>query len=103
VGEVGVDGEGADGNAQFAALGHRVAGVDGEIQDHLFEPIGVDAHVVRARIEGPGDLDVHAHDPHQHLADRLEGALGAEHHRFWRLGAPDRLQLLGQQRRPRGR
>ncbi len=75
----GVDlaGEGAQG--QGAALGHGVAGIDAEVEDHLLDLGGVRGHrrQVRRRPELQGD--VLADHPAQHLLQAVEQ--GAQIHR----------------------
>src|SRR2546423_7609545 len=65
IGEVEFDVRGCDG--ELAAIGHGIAGVDGEVHEHLLDLAGVSFDLAEGRIEGEVELDVLADQARQHL------------------------------------
>ena len=73
---------------QRAALGHRVARVDGEIEHHLLELSCVDENRARVVIERPHRLDVRAHDALKDFSVHLQHDDWIKHDRFERGARP---------------
>ena len=98
------DGEGHSGSAVFqlarfggdgerAAVGHRVAGVHDEVEQHLLELARVHDHGPdRGRTQV--DLDVRADEATQDLAERDHGVVRVEHDRLHHAAPAQREQLV---------
>jgi hypothetical protein len=88
---------------QDATLGHRVPGVQAEIQDRHFDLLGIDSRrrQVRAQVEGDFDLGPDAGaDQVAHVEDQ---ACDVDRARLQRLSARKSQQALDQQLGPFGR
>jgi hypothetical protein len=83
-------------NTELSSVGHGVACVQGEVEHHLFELIGVNPHISDIFRERPNDGDVRSHDSFENFANLRYGRLGVEDDWFGRLGAPDGLELFRQ-------
>ena len=77
---------------QLAALGHGIAGVDGQVEDDLLDLARVGFHPAQVGAKEGGQLDVFADQSPQHL-------LGIRHHRVKveDLGLHDLLAAEGQE------
>src|ERR671920_253988 len=90
--EVGVGG--VDG--QCAAGGHRIARVDGEIDQDLFDLTGIGAHRPQVRVQAGGQVDVLAEDPAQHLFDITDDLVEVQHLRLGDFTSAEGEQLFGE-------
>jgi len=90
-------------DAQPAAAGHGVAGVDGEVQEYLLELTGVGVHRAGGGIERRGELDVFAEQPPQHAVHVGDHGIDVEHLGSEHLAATERQQLSGELRGPKPR
>ena len=86
-----------------AAVGHRVAGVDREVDHHLLELRAVGEHGREAVGGEHRDLDVAADQPAEHRHERARDLVEVEQHRLQHLPACERQQLPGQRRGALGR
>ena len=79
---------------------HRVAGVGGEVEDHLLElrAVGLDRREVGR--EPDADADVVADDPAQHRLHVGDDLVEVEHARVQHLPAAEGQQLARERRRP---
>ena len=91
------------GDPQGAAVGHRVARVDGEVEDHLLQLAAVHPHRAGVGREVQHEPDVHADQASQHRRELPDHGGRVEVARLERGPARERQQLLGQVRRPVGR
>ena len=92
-----VEGDGAQ--RQPAAGRHGVAGVDGEVDDHLLHLPGVDLHLAQLGVELGDELDVLSQQPLQHLLQPGDHRVEAHHPGLHRLPASEGEELLGEGRR----
>ena len=83
---------------QLAAVGHRVAGVDREIDDHLLELRDVDLDRPEIAAMHEVELDLLADQPPQQHGEIGQGVAEIEHLRPQRLAAREREQLPHQRR-----
>ena len=79
-----------------AAFGHGVAGVDGQVQDHLLHLPRIDLDRFQCRGEDGGQQDVVADQAAQHLLRVAHSDVEVEDLRLHRLLAAERQQLAGQ-------
>ena len=87
-------------DGEFAARGHRVAGIDGEVQNHLLDLARVRndlPHVIR---EHAHQVDVLADEAPQHLFHPRDDAIRLEHPRLQHLLAAKREELARERLRP---
>ena len=87
---VQLDVGGPDG--ERAALGHGVAGVDGEVEQHLPELARIGAQLAELRIEEQAQLDVLADHAAEQLGDVLDDAVEVQD-----LGLEDALAAEGEE------
>ena len=80
--------------------GHRVAGVDREVHQHLLELAGVGQHRVQAAGEGGDQLDVLAEGSAQHALHGGDGGVEVEDLRPHHLPAGEGEELAGEAGRP---
>jgi len=90
-------------DAQPAAAGHGVAGVDGEVQKHLLELPGVGVDRACGGIERRGELDVLAEQAPQHPVHVRDHGIDVEHLGSEHLPAAERQQLPRELRGPKPR
>ena len=79
-----------------AARRRGVAGVDGEVDDHLLELARVGAHVADGRVEPCDDLDVLADEPLHHRLDPADDVADLERLRLEDLAAAEGEELTRQ-------
>ena len=82
----------AHGELHRAARGHRIAGVEREIRDHLFELAAVGAHAA-AGLDRGRQLDVVAEEPREQALELADDLAQIEHLRQEHLMAAEREQL----------
>jgi len=86
-----------------SAARHRVARVDGEVDQHLLELRAVGVHGRKVERRPQGQLDVLADEPPQQAAERADHRVEIEPRRLQHLLAAEGEQLLGQRARALGR
>ena len=86
--------------SQFAALGHGIPGVDGQVHDDLFHLATIDVHAAQLRLQMTGDFHILADHPAQHLLHVAHDAVEAYHRRHQHLLAAERQELTGDRCRP---
>ena len=83
-------------DGQAAAIGHRVAGVDGEVEDRVFELIGIDRDLPQAACEHGLDGDGLADRPAQQFRHALHQPVDVDRLDLLRMLAGEREQALHQ-------
>ena len=96
----GIQGDGGGFDAEPAAAGHGVAGIDGQIEQDLLDhaQVGLDGGKAGGEIHLQGD--VLAQDAAEHLGDVVDDFVQIHHLRMELLLAAEGEQLAGQRRRP---
>ena len=84
------------GDAQRAALGHGVAGVDGQVDQHLLQLARVGEHRPQLRAQVDVQPDVLAEGAQQQLLDLADDGVEVQHPRLHDLAPAEREQLVGQ-------
>src|SRR5262245_29603138 len=84
----------ACGNGELAAVGHRVAGIDGKVHDYLFDLIAVCANISDTRIKTYRDTNVFADQTPRHPLHSGDNRIQIDHYRLLNLLAAKREQLL---------
>ena len=82
VGEFGIKANARRAESQFAATGHGVARVDGQIQDDLLDLPLIGLHRAESRIERDLQLDVFAEKARQHLDHILNNQVQVQNLEF---------------------
>ena len=82
-----------------AARGQGVGGVDDEVDEHLIDLSGIDAHGRNPRVQVQDDDHVVRHQPAQHRLDVAERLVEIDNARLQNLAAAEGQQLM---RQPRG-
>ena len=88
------------GDGQDAAARHRVAGVDGEVHQHLLELAGVRPGEAQAGRELGAKLDVLADDPAEHPVDAGDDGVEVDGPELEQLAPAEGEELVGELRRP---
>ena len=91
-----VDGHVVGVDRQDAAGGHRVAGIDRQVDQDLFDLAGVGEHRPEVEAEGGGQFDVLADGSSQELLDVRDELIEVEHLRLDDLASPEGEELVGQ-------
>ena len=89
---------GLDG--QLAAVGHGVASVHGEVQDHLFDLAGIGFDPAQFLRVDRLQFNILADEAAQHLLQVGNHGVQIQHQRLQHLFAAERQQLAGERCRP---
>ena len=92
-----------DGHDEAPALGHRVAGVDGEVDEDLLQTRRIHLHEPRVTGRLGHQLDVLAQNAPQHLAEVAQHGVGIHGPRRGDLVTGESEQLAGEPRGALGR
>ena len=81
------------GDRHFADTVDRIAGVHGQVGEHLIELDRIDVHARHVVAGLPDEVDVLANQPPQHLQHARDGRVDVQHTRSGRLatGVPEQL------------
>ena len=94
-GDFGIKANAARLNGQFAATGHGVARVDGQIQDDLFDLALIRFHRPERRIERRLQFDILAEKARQHFRHILNNCIEIQYLSFQHLLPAECQKLTG--------